>query len=790
MTEDYQRLWNVYLAAVRNDRVEKIGVKERIRSGKRNHRYGPETEERIEEAVSHDAVIQSIDAGNAEQDKRLRDEFTMIRPALELVIVSGEIKTLKQLHQIAEHLIIYEAAQKELEAVNVQEVFADHLDEYIEKDMIAVETYLRHEELLVYSLHGNMTQPRSGSILTPNNSEAFFSQFEEEHLQSFLESMFFHRKLERHLIFQFARHFKHVAQALEVTLPGKKKLYNELLPTAVSLCAPYMERFTSLMPLERVLELVSSRKRYRKSAKQFEQFRAIRNAMLRAIPAHYRDLYPLARKMHRSFILHIGPTNSGKTYDAVTRLEESGNGVYLAPLRLLAYEQFDTINRDGVPCSLLTGEEEISVVCSKITASTIEMMDLQKHYAVAVIDEAQMIADPERGGSWSSAILGLLADEIHVCASPDAEQLLTRIIQECGDSVRVVHHERQTPLYVQEKPFRFPDDVQDGDALVVFSKRSVHAVAAELMKAKYARRPSIIYGALPYDVRHEQARRFREGETKVVVATDAIGMGLNMPIRRIVFLEMSKFDGHESRDLKDSEIKQIAGRAGRFGIYDEGIVAATGGISILKEAIHGKDKQLDEAVIQFHETLLGIDAPLSVILSRWNDLEPQQGWNKADIQRLLILATMMERGNTDKGLLYRMITIPFDEKDSILLELWRDMFLSEEKGKHMDVIQRLPEVTDIELVSEHDLDRLEHEYRVCDLLSNYARLFLKSKEETRKVIDERKSLLSKGIMKILAARRLKGKICRRCGRSMPWNYPFSVCEKCYRNEKRTYGGNW
>ena len=149
MTENYQRLWNVYLAAVRNDRVEKIGVKERIRSGKRNHRYGPETEERIEEAVSHDAVIQSIDAGNAEQDKRLRDEFTMIRPALELVIVSGEIKTLKQLHQIAEHLIIYEAAQKELEAVNVQEVFADHLDEYIEKDMIAVETYLRHEELLV-----------------------------------------------------------------------------------------------------------------------------------------------------------------------------------------------------------------------------------------------------------------------------------------------------------------------------------------------------------------------------------------------------------------------------------------------------------------------------------------------------------------------------------------------------------------------------------------------------------------------------------------------------------------
>ena len=81
---------------------------------------------------------------------------------------------------------------------------------------------------------------------------------------------------------------------------------------------------------------------------------------------------------------------------------------------------------------------------------------------------------------------------------------------------------------------------------------------------------SVIYGNLPYDVRQEEARRFRDGETDVVVATDAIGMGMNLPIRRVVLLETEKFDGRERRDLKPGEIQQIVGRAGRRGMYEEG----------------------------------------------------------------------------------------------------------------------------------------------------------------------------------------------------------------------------
>ena len=169
----------------------------------------------------------------------------------------------------------------------------------------------------------------------------------------------------------------------------------------------------------------------------WEKEKRIQAALLDAIPEHYRDLYPLARQMKRHFYLHLGPTNSGKTYEGVQRLHGAERGVYLGPLRLLAAEQFEALNLDDVPCSLVTGEEQIRVPFSRVQSSTVEMADLKTRYDVAVIDECQMIADRDRGGAWTAAILGLCAEEIHACASPDAEQLLTRIIGECGDELPV-----------------------------------------------------------------------------------------------------------------------------------------------------------------------------------------------------------------------------------------------------------------------------------------------------------------------------------------------------------------
>ena len=116
------------------------------------------------------------------------------------------------------------------------------------------------------------------------------------------------------------------------------------------------------------------------------------------------------------------------------------------------------------------------------------------------------------------------------------------------------------------------------------------AVSAQLLNNNI--RTSIIYGSLPYSTRKKQFDRFLSGETEVIVCTDAIGMGVNLPIKRIVFLETRKYDGVSMRKLRVSEIKQIAGRAGRKGIYDKGYVAATKDIDLIRDALKAKPNKI------------------------------------------------------------------------------------------------------------------------------------------------------------------------------------------------------
>ena len=278
--------------------------------------------------------------------------------------------------------------------------------------------------------------------------------------------------------------------------------------------------------------------------------------------------YPEARGMARHFILHIGPTNSGKTYQALQRLKQAYHGIYLGPLRLLALEVYDRMTAAGIPCSMITGEEAIRTPGSFVQASTVELMDIREIYDIAVIDEAQMMADENRGSFWTRAILGIRAEEIHVCCSGTAEQLLVKMIKRCGDSCETVYHERNTRLEFIPKRFDMSKDVEPGDALIAFSKKNVLAIAATLESRGI--KASVIYGNLPPQTRREQVRLFTEGVNQVVVATDAIGMGINLPIRRVVFMNTTKFDGTDKRRLEAEEIRQIAGRAGRYGYYDVG----------------------------------------------------------------------------------------------------------------------------------------------------------------------------------------------------------------------------
>nr|XP_043633842.1 DExH-box ATP-dependent RNA helicase DExH18, mitochondrial [Erigeron canadensis] len=284
--------------------------------------------------------------------------------------------------------------------------------------------------------------------------------------------------------------------------------------------------------------------------------------------------FPFARAIKRKIIYHCGPTNSGKTYNALQRFMEAKKGIYCSPLRLLAMEVFDKVNSLGVYCSLLTGQEKKYVPFGNHTACTVEMVSTEELYEVAVIDEIQMMSDDYRGYAWTRALLGLQADEIHLCGDPSVLGIVRKICAETGDDLIENHYERFKPLVVEAKTLLGDiRNVRSGDCVVAFSRREIFEVKVAIEKHTN-HKCCVIYGALPPETRRHQANLFNEqgNEYDILVASDAVGMGLNLNIRRVVFYSLSKYNGDKVVPVPASQVKQIAGRAGRRGsIYPDGL---------------------------------------------------------------------------------------------------------------------------------------------------------------------------------------------------------------------------
>lgn len=282
--------------------------------------------------------------------------------------------------------------------------------------------------------------------------------------------------------------------------------------------------------------------------------------------------------MKRHHYFYLGPTNSGKTYQALQTLEKAQSGVYLAPLRLLAMEVRDRLVAAGVPCNLITGEERVIMPGARHTASTIEMMNPAKAVEVAVIDEIQMLQDPDRGAAWTAALIGAPAEKVFVCGSNAVTAPCLNMISALNETHTLHYLERKTPLLLEDNSIcgkrysrhKLKSALQKGDAVIAFSRKDVLTLSARFRQWGFS--VASIYGALAPEVRRTESERFNRGEAEILVATDAIGMGLNLPIRRIIFSHIHKFDGVASRMLNMTEVRQIAGRAGRFGIYDTGYV--------------------------------------------------------------------------------------------------------------------------------------------------------------------------------------------------------------------------
>ncbi|MGL5068711.1 MAG: helicase-related protein [Sarcina sp.] len=379
-----------------------------------------------------------------------------------------------------------------------------------------------------------------------------------------------------------------------------------------------------------------------------------------AFPDNPKDEYHLARRMLRKFFIHLGDTNTGKTYNAMQRLKEAKKGIYLSPLRILALEIYERLNKENVICNLSTGEEEDIKDNATHVSCTIEKANIKKQYDIAVIDEIQMIDDMQRGDAWTRAVLGLPSSEIHICGALNSKKLLTKILDDCGEEYEIKEYVRSVPLEIETKPFNINDAIE-GDAIVLFSKKKVLETAQTY--SKMGIKASIIYGDLPPEVRKKQYEQFISKESKIIITTDAIGMGVNLPIRRVVFLNTKKFDGEEFRELKSQEVKQIGGRAGRKGIYETGYIATIQGWSnFVRERIEEVDDVIKSAVLGPSEAILTIEGlKLREKLALWKEKDTKQDYyRKMDITEYLLVLDKVKKYKLTDRIEWKLLKVAFD----------------------------------------------------------------------------------------------------------------------------------
>jgi ATP-dependent RNA helicase SUPV3L1/SUV3 len=392
-----------------------------------------------------------------------------------------------------------------------------------------------------------------------------------------------------------------------------------------------------------------------------------------------KEMYPIARNKKRKFTFFIGETGSGKTYSAFQRIKGKESGAFFAPLRLLALEGQETIDNLGYPCSLITGEEQDIKEGAMFCSSTIEMLNLTEEYDIAIIDECQLIYDEHRGWAWTQAIIGVNADEVILTGSEEALSAIEFLVDYTGEELEVIKLKKKTTLEKYSKNVNNVESIPENSAIVCFSKKRILELKNKYEK-ETGKHCSVIFGALSPETRKEEARRFREGETKVVFATDAIGLGLNLPIENVFFDSLQKFNGQISDIIDSSLAKQIVGRAGRYGFYNTGFYGVFGNnnTQLLDKLLKSKYPKHENnfyykipfVVFQEISEILNTTDSYSIIkrfVQLYDFVEPN--FIKMDYSELLFKADVIEaelrKVNSDKNILtlyekYKLIFSPLD----------------------------------------------------------------------------------------------------------------------------------
>ena len=255
----------------------------------------------------------------------------------------------------------------------------------------------------------------------------------------------------------------------------------------------------------------------------------------------------------------LGPTNTGKTHLAIETMLSFDSGMIGFPLRLLAREVYDKVIKKTGPdkVALITGEEKIIPSNAKYFLCTVESMPIDKYLDFVGVDEIQMCSDHERGHIFTDRLLNLRGNKLTMFMGSNT---IKNIISKLDDDIEFINRNRLSKLsYAGHKKI---SRIQRKTAIIAFSAEEVYAIAELIRRQKGG--AAIVMGSLSPKTRNAQVQLYQSGDVDFLVATDAIGMGINMDLDHVYFSNLRKFDGKKLRKLNLSEIGQIAGRAGRY----------------------------------------------------------------------------------------------------------------------------------------------------------------------------------------------------------------------------------
>lgn len=485
-------------------------------------------------------------------------------------------------------------------------------------------------------------------------------------------------------------------------------------------------------------------------------------------------------KNDTKYFIHSGKTNSGKTYNSIKRLKEVGSGVYLAPLRLLAWEVYETLNSENYRCDLITGEEQLTSENARITASTIEMMDYSKEHDVVIIDEAFMISDKDRGKAWLKAILNSKAKEIHIITNEEALGLISELLTLTNRIFEVKKYDRLQNFKFSDNEFKLSKSIPKRGVFVTFSRINVLLNKVKLQNLGF--NVSILYGNLPPEVKKQQISDFISGKTDFLVTTDVIGMGLNVPCDYLVFLETDKYDGRINRGLNSIEVKQIAGRTGRYGMSSENAFVSAmtkGQLNYIKSSYNLKSN--------VNSAYMGMDYETFSLFPEETPIHLRVGYFKETDFIPEKLKHLVHKEDVSK---YLEIHRTVDKKELTLREKW--IFLTAPvKANNLGYFQgcitkyirdkRLHKPSVNSSVSI-DAKIIEDNISQMELYLNLTRN-LPFEDSDKKFILEKKQALINRLTEIIMSKKLSSKKkCKLCTKMISITSPYAYCNECYEDK--------